>query len=101
MQMMSKVLFAVAVMAVQMSGLVSATECGWFNEVCCDIPDNNPNIGKCLEARNVCWEGKCMKCGTNGMIKCPSTLPSLFFRHTIYVQLFTVASIRSLVMLCC
>jgi hypothetical protein len=75
--MMSKTFVAVAAAVVVLSGGASATNCGWFNEACCNIPDNNPNIGDCLEARNVCWEGKCMKCGTNGMIKCPSTLPAL------------------------
>lgn len=71
-QMVKRILAAVAVAASQFS---IAAACGWPGEACCNIQPNDPNVGDCVEERNVCWEGTCMDCGTNGKIKCPSTLP--------------------------
>ena len=69
---MAKQLLATVAIATMQMSLASA--CGWFGERCCDIQPNDPNIGTCYDERNVCWEGTCMDCGTNGKIACPSML---------------------------
>lgn len=73
MQMMYK---CIAVLAIAASHIATASACGWGNdssEKCCNVADNNPNIGDCHEDRAVCWEGYCMMCGVDGKPTCPST----------------------------
>ena len=66
------------------AGLISsASACGWRHENCCNVQYNNPNIGVCHDARTVCWEGKCMDCGTNGKKACDSVLLSSVATHVI------------------
>ena len=48
-------------------------DCGKLNQACCNIPDNNPNIGDCREG--ACWEGTCMPCGIDGKPSCDSATP--------------------------
>lgn len=61
-------------LAVAASQFAAVSACGWLHEKCCDIPEHYPNDGKCVEYRTTCWETICMKCGGDGMRKCPSAL---------------------------
>lgn len=63
---------AVAIAALSASA-VDAEGCGNLNQACCDLLENNPNIGVCMEG--ACWEGTCMPCGIDGKPSCDSATP--------------------------
>lgn len=68
--------FKVAAVAALLSaaGAAATGSCGVLNGPCCNIADNNPNIGDC-DAQSSCWEGTCMECGKDGKPVCNGALP--------------------------
>lgn len=73
--------FKVAAVAALLSaaGVAATGDCGKLGIVCCNIADNNPNIGDC-DAKSSCWEGTCMECGKDGKPVCNGA-PLQRFRH--------------------